>query len=317
MDTHSPPVDAAQIDALRQFNRFYTQKLGILASAPDSELSLTEVRVLHELAHDRSPKGAGPSAARIGALLGLDAGYLSRILHRFEARQWIRRSRSASDARQHLLELTEAGMLAYLPLQEKSIAQALATLAPLSIAQRHELTRLLRSAQLLLDEQAPPAPTDCVLRTLQSGDLGWVVQQHGALYAREYGWNQEFEGLVAQIVADYAKRKPDAGECGWIAERDGERLGSVFVMRKSPTVAQLRLLIVLPQARGQGLGARLTDTAMAFAREQRYRTMRLWTNSCLSAARAIYVKRGFVLGASEPYRGFGHDLVSETWDLRL
>lgn len=318
MRTSKPRVAPRQIDALRQFNRFYTQRLGILAPYLGSDLTLTEVRVLYELAHAALPQGQGVHAAQIGALLGLDAGYLSRILRQFEARRWIKRSRSPQDGRQHRLALTQAGRRAFLPLQDKSIAQAGATLSPLAPAQRRQLIAALGTVHALLDDPAGAQPPPAVvLREPQAGDYGWVVEQHGALYAREYGWNQEFEALVAGIVAGYLrKHRPDC-ERGWIAEQDGQRLGCAFVVRKSDTVAQLRLVIVVPQARGLGLGGLLTDTCMAYARDKGYRKMVLWTNSCLHAARAIYAQRGFVMRKSEPYQGFGQDLVSETWDLRL
>jgi GNAT superfamily N-acetyltransferase len=156
-----------------------------------------------------------------------------------------------------------------------------------------------------------------VLREPRPGDMGWVVQQHGEIYALEYGWNAEFEALVAEIVAKYLRRLQPQSERCWIAELDGQKLGSVFVVRKSKTIAQLRMLILTPQARGLGLGARLTDECIAFARSKGYRKMVLWTNSCLDAARHIYAQRGFQLVKSVPYRGFGHDLVGETWELKL
>lgn len=317
MDTSLASVDADQVDALRRFNRFYTQRLGILAPYLDSDLTLTEVRVLYELAHGTSAQGPGQHAAQIGALLGLDAGYLSRILRRFESRDWIARSRCRQDGRHYRLHLTEAGMLAFLPLQEKSIEQAVAALAPLSTAQRTQLVAGLSMVHGLL-QPSTPAPIPAVaLRELQPGDLGWVVEQHGTIYAREYGFDQAFEALVAQVVADYVGQHRSGRSQGWIAHQGDERLGCAFVVRKSQTVAQLRLLLVLPQARGMGLGERLTDACIAFARAMDYRKMLLWTNSCLAAARAIYAARGFVLHTSASYRGFGQDLVGETWELRL
>ena len=187
MKASSPTVDPRQIDALREFNRFYTQRLGILAPYLGSDLTLTEVRVLYELAHAASPQGQGVHAAQIGALLGLDAGYLSRILQRFEARRWIRRSRSAQDGRQHLLMLTQAGRRAFLPLQDKSIAQADATLSPLAPAQRRQLIAALGTVQTLLGDPAATRPAEVVLREPRAGDYGWVVEQHGALYAPRRG----------------------------------------------------------------------------------------------------------------------------------
>ncbi|MEO7127951.1 MAG: bifunctional helix-turn-helix transcriptional regulator/GNAT family N-acetyltransferase, partial [Rhodoferax sp.] len=248
----------------------------------------------------------------------LDAGYLSRILRRFEGKGWLARVPSPADARQSLLQLTDAGHQAFAPLQQTSRDEAAALLGALPLESRRQLIDSMATVQRLLGADVPgPATRIAVLRDPQPGDMGWVVQQHGEIYAREYGWNSEFEALVADIVGKYLKNfRPDSEKC-WIAELNGERVGTVFVVRKSPTVAQLRLLILDPQARGLGLGGRLTDECIAFARGKGYKKMRLWTNSCLEAARAIYAKRGFRLVKSEPYHGFGHDLVGETWELRL
>jgi DNA-binding MarR family transcriptional regulator/GNAT superfamily N-acetyltransferase len=307
-------VPVAHVKALRGFNRFYTQRIGVLTPYLGSELSLTDVRVLYELAHRPQL-----TATELGRDLGLDAGYLSRILRRFEARQWLTRLPSSSDARQSLLQLTEAGYQAFAPLQQRSRDEAAALLAPLPGPAQQELTQALATVQRLLDPATATAPTGSaiVLRDPQPGDMGWVVQQHGEIYAREYGWDSSFEALVAGIVAGYVRDYQPAWERCWVAELGGERIGSVFVVRKSKTVAQLRLLILAPQARGLGLGGRLTDECIAFARSKGYKKMVLWTNSCLDSARAIYRKRGFQLVKSEPYTGFGKDLVGETWELKL
>ena len=308
----SPPVPAERIKAVRGFNRFYTQRIGVLAPYLGSEFSLTEVRVLYELAHREQP-----TATELGRDLALDAGYLSRILRRFETRGWMSRSAAPADARQSLLRLTEAGYQVFAPLQQRSRDEAAALLAPLAAPAQQALTDALATVQRLLDPATAGASAGVVLRDPQPGDMGWVVQQHGEIYAREYGWNSAFEALVADIVAGYLrKHQPDWERC-WIAELDGQRVGSVFVVRKSPTVAQLRMLVLTPQARGQGLGALLTDEAIAFARSKGYKKMVLWTNSCLGSARDIYARRGFRLVKSEPYTGFGQDLVGETWELRL
>ncbi len=305
------PVSAAHVKALRGFNRFYTQRIGVLAPYLGSEFSLTEVRVLYELAHQDQP-----TATELGRDLALDAGYLSRILRRFEGQGWVERRPSPADARQSLLRLTDAGHQVFAPLQQRSRDEATALLAPLAPAAQQELTQALATARRLLDP-ATRAEARVTLREPQPGDMGWVVQQHGEVYAREYGWNSEFEALVAGIVAGYLrKHKPDRERC-WIAELDGQRCGSAFVVRKSAGVAQLRMLILTPQARGHGLGARLTDECIAFARARGYKKMVLWTNSCLDSARAIYAKRGFQLVKSEPYTGFGQNLIGETWALRL
>src|SRR5574337_1927879 len=310
---NSTETSTAQVRAMRAFNRFYTQRVGVLDPYLDSGFSLTQVRVLYELAHrERS------TAVELSRDLVMDAGYLSRVLRDFEARGWLARAPSPDDARQSLLELTDAGHAAFAPLQQKSREQAAALLAKLSAPDRRELIGAMDTVQRLLGSAPAAAPSRTVLlREPGPGDMGWVVQQHGEIYAREYGWNSEFEALVADIAAKFIKHfRPDC-ERGWIAELDGERVGAVFVMRRSTTVAQLRLLILAPAARGIGLGARLTDECLAFARAKGYRKMMLWTNSNLLAARAIYARRGFRLTKSEPYRGYGHDLVGETWELKL
>lgn len=308
----APPVDPLQVRALRAFNRFYTQRTGLLDPYLDSDFSLTEVRVLYELSHH-----APCTAADLKRRLLLDAGYLSRILRRFGAAGWVARSRSTLDARQLALSLTPEGRAVFEPLQQRSREEAARLLAPLPAEQRAALVAALTRAQGLLEPQSAPTSHTAVLRDPRPGDMGWVVQQHGEIYAREYGWNSEFEALVAEIVAGMIRAHDPARERGWIAELDGERVGSVFVVRKSEVEAQLRLLILTPAARGLGLGARLTDECLAFARAKGYRRMVLWTNSNLAAARAIYAQRGFVLERSEPYRGYGQHLVGEHWALDL
>ncbi len=307
------PISPDQVKAVRGFNRFYTQRIGVLDPYLNSELSLTEVRVLYELAHRDQP-----AAVELGRDLALDAGYLSRILRRFEGRGWLARSPSPADARQSLLKLTEAGHAAFAPLQQKSRDEAAALLGALPDTARGKLIGAMATVQQLLDPSAlARAPLTVVLRDPRPGDLGWVVMQHGEIYAREYRFTDEFEGLVAGIAAKYIQHFDPAWEKGWIAEIDGERVGSVFVVRKSATVAQLRLLILTPAARGLGLGGRLADECIAFARGKGYRKLVLWTNGHLEAARAIYRSRGFTLTKSEPYRAYQQDLTSETWELKL
>lgn len=307
------PISPAQVKAVRGFNRFYTQRIGVLDPYLNSELSLTEVRVLYELAHRDQP-----AAAELGRDLALDAGYLSRILRRFESRGWLARAPSPADARQSLLQLTGAGHAAFAPLQQKSRDEAAALLGALPETSRDKLIGAMATVQQLLDPSAPSRiPRTVVLRDPRPGDLGWVVMQHGEIYAREYRYTDEFEGLVADIAARYIKHFDPAWEKGWIAEIEGERVGSVFVVRKSATVAQLRLLILTPAARGLGLGGRLTDECIAFARDKGYRKLVLWTQGHLEAARAIYRSRGFTLFKSEPYRAYQQDLTSEIWELRL
>jgi DNA-binding MarR family transcriptional regulator/ribosomal protein S18 acetylase RimI-like enzyme len=313
MNPPAGPVAPAQVKALRGFNRFYTQRIGVLDPYLGGELSLTEVRVLYELAHRDQP-----TASELGRDLALDAGYLSRILRRFEGRGWLSRVPSPADARQSLLKLTEAGYAAFAPLQQKSRDEAAALLAPLPAAQREKLIAAMSAMQQLLEPASRAAGTrTIVLREPRPGDMGWVVMQHGEIYAREYGFTSEFEGLVAGIAAKYIEKFDPAWEKGWIAEIDGERAGSVFVVRRSATVAQLRLLILTPAARGHGLGGRLTDECIAFARAKGYRKLMLWTQSNLEAARAIYKSRGFEHVKSEPHDAYGQRLVSEIWELRL
>ncbi|RZI94864.1 MAG: GNAT family N-acetyltransferase [Variovorax sp.] len=315
MSTATNAPDAADVKAVRQFNRFYTARIGALDPYLGSDMSLTDVRVLYELAHRDKPV-----ASEIGKALGLDAGYLSRILRRFEQAGWLARRPHQGDARQSLLALTEPGHAAFAPLQQKSRDEAGALLSSLAAPQRRQLVDAMAAVQRLLDpaERAAPArPATALLRDPVPGDIGWVVQQHGEVYAREYGWNIEFEALVADIAAQFVRKFQPEWERCWIAELEGQRVGAVFVVRKSATVAQLRMLILAPEARGLGLGARLTDECIAFARRKGYSKMVLWTNSCLAAARGIYARRGFRLVKSEPYEGFGQQLVGETWELKL
>ncbi|UCU96173.1 helix-turn-helix domain-containing GNAT family N-acetyltransferase [Hydrogenophaga taeniospiralis] len=308
------PVNPEQVCALRAFNRFYTQRIGILDPYLGSAFSLTEVRVLYELAHH-----APCTASELVRRLLLDAGYLSRILRRFAAEGWMERTPAPTDARQQVLALTQEGRAVFEPLQQRSREEATGLLAALAPAQRAELMAALQRAQALLspDTALARSARTIVLRNPRPGDMGWVIQQHGELYWREYGWNAEFEALVASIVAGMMKRHDPAWERGWIAELDGERVGSAFVVRKSKTVAQLRLLILTPAARGLGLGGRLTDECIAFARGKGYRKLVLWTNRNLDAARVIYARRGFTLVESEAHHSYGRDLVGEHWELAL
>ncbi len=312
----SPLPSAAAVKAVRRFNRFYTREIGALDPYLGGAMPLTEVRVLYELAHR-----AEPVASEIARDLGLDGGYLSRILRRFETQGWLTRATRAGDGRQSVLTLTPAGREAFEPLQQKSRDEATALLARLAPADQQRLIHAMETVQALLAPAragaAAAATRTVVLRDPAPGDIGWVVQQHGEIYAREYGWNSEFEALVADIAAKFMHNFQPGREKCWIAELDGERVGAVFLCAKSATTAQLRMLLLAPRARGMGLGARLTDECIAFARAKGYRKMVLWTNSCLTAARGIYASRGFKLDKSEPYEGFGQQLVGETWSLKL
>ena len=300
-----------RVAAVRRFNRFYTQKIGVLGEGLlGSPFSLSEARVLYELAHREAP-----TATELATDLGLDAGYLSRILRDFARRRLLARRRSRADGRRRHLSLTTRGRKAFAPLDIRSRDEIATLLGALPAPEQHRLVEAMQTIEELLGRRV--APTAYVLRPPRPGDFGWVVHRHGALYAQEYGWDQRFEGLVAGVVAKLAAGLDPERERGWIAEKDGAPVGSVFLVRQSATVAQLRLLLVEPRARGLGIGARLVEECVRFARSAGYRKITLWTNSVLRAARRIYVRAGFRLAASTRHRSFGADLVGETWELRL
>jgi DNA-binding MarR family transcriptional regulator/GNAT superfamily N-acetyltransferase len=301
-----------QIESIRSFNRFYTQRIGVLDEGLlDSPFSLTEVRVLYELAHHR-----GITATDLTQSLGLDKGYLSRILKRFRSKGWLTRSNAGDDARRHLLALTPAGRRAFAPLERRSRRQVRAMLAPLDEPKRQQVLEAMQAVRSNLQSSADSgAPV--VLRTHRPGDIGWVIQRHGELYAREYDWNCEFEALVAEIAAKFLRDFDPARERCWITERDGIRLGCIFLVACNRTTAKLRMLLVEPHARGLGVGQRLVDECVRFARAAGYRRIVLWTQSNLTVARHLYEKAGFRKIGEEAHRSFGHDLVAETWALRL
>jgi len=299
-----------RVASVRRFNRFYTSRIGVLHYL-GSDFSLAEVRVLYELAH----RTTAPTASELGKDLGLDAGYLSRLLRGFERRGLIARTRSDSDGRRSHLALTASGRAAFAPLGARSHTETAALLSALSESDQERIVEAMETIETVLGgAQAPPPFT---LRPHRPGDMGWVVQQHGALYAQEYGWDERFEALVAGITAKFIEHYDPARERCWIAEKDGEPVGSVFLVKRSKTVAQLRLLSVSPKARGLGLGARLVAECEQFARAAGYRKIVLWTNSVLTAARRIYEAAGYTLVSSERHRSFGHDLVGETWEKAL
>jgi DNA-binding MarR family transcriptional regulator/N-acetylglutamate synthase-like GNAT family acetyltransferase len=304
------PVD--RIDAVRRFNRFYTRRIGVLREGlSGSPFPLTEARVLYELAHRESP-----TATELGRDLGLDAGYLSRILRAFERRGLVRKTRSKADGRRSHLSLTARGRTAFAPLNARSHEEVGGMLTGLSPTEQARLVDAMQVIETLLGARAATKPP-YLLRPHQPGDMGAVVHLHGALYAQEYGWDERFEALVAGIVAKFVDHFDARRERCWIAEVDGEVVGSVFLVRRSKTVGQLRLLIVHPKARGLGIGARLVAECVRFARQVRYRKVELWTNSVLIAARAIYAKAGFRLVHAEPHTSFGQELIGETWELTL
>jgi DNA-binding MarR family transcriptional regulator/GNAT superfamily N-acetyltransferase len=302
-----------RVRAVREFNRVYTNLIGLLHGGYlDSPYSLTEARVLFELAHAGEAGGS-----EIGALrrsLDIDAGYLSRILARFEADGLITRRRSESDARRRVITLTAAGEQALRGLDQRSAEQIGVLLGQFTEAEQQRLVTAMATIQEITRPRDRPAAF--VLRSPRPGDLGWVVQRNGALYTQEYGWDASYEALVARIVADYAGRA-DPREAAWIAEVDGTPAGCVFCMRKDDRTAQLRLLLVEPAARGLGLGERLVAECLAFARRAGYREIVLWTNDILAAARRIYQRAGFELVDSDPHHSFGHDLVGQNWRLSL
>lgn len=305
-------VTETSVAGVRHFNRFYTRKIGVLREGLfGSSLSLTELRVLYELAHREDA-----TASELCAELGIDPGYLSRIVRAFHKRGWLQRRKASEDARRQHLSLTREGRAAFQPLNDRSSAEIRGLLSSLAAPEQGRLLEAMRNIEGLLRPDAPKAAWK--LRTHEPGDIGWMVFRHGALYWNEWGYDERFEALVARIVADFVDHLDEARERCWIAEREGERLGSVMLVRKSKQVAKLRLLLVEPSARGLGIGKALVDACISFARSCGYRRIVLWTQSELKAARAIYQRAGFVKTASERHQSWGRDdLVSETWELDL
>lgn len=301
-----------RIQAVRGFNRFYTQRIGVLHEGYlKSPFSLAEARVLWELAHRD-----GLAASDLVEDLGLDPGYLSRILKSFEQRGLLGRKRG-EDRRRSALALTKKGRAAFAPLDVHSRAQVAGLLERLDAGRQAGLIGAMQTIQHALEAEDATPSGGYVLRPHEPGDMGWVVQEHAVLYSKEYGWNAEFEALVANLVARFLERFDPRRERCWIAEKDGKRVGSVFLVRRSGTVAQLRMLLVDPKARGLGIGHRLVAECLRFARQVGYRKVVLWTNDVLHAARSIYEKAGFKRVKRERHNSFGHDLVAETWELRL
>ena len=307
-----PSANPERVSAIRRFNRFYTRQIGVLRKGYlDSPFSLAEARVLYELFTQPSL-----TASDIAASLDLDAGYLSRVLAAFEKRGLISRTASKQDGRQSHIKLTARGSRAFAPLDKRSQNDAAAMLESLDGGDQSRLVGAMSSIETLLG--APEAKRAYILREPRHGDFGWIVSRHGELYANEYGWVEPFEGLCAQIVADYVNNHDPAKERCWIAEMNGENVGCVMLVKdKEPGVSRLRLLLVDPKARGLGLGARLVDECIEFARTAGYRKMTLWTHSVLTAARAIYEKAGFTLTGSETRNSWSKDVVAEYWDLAL
>jgi DNA-binding MarR family transcriptional regulator/GNAT superfamily N-acetyltransferase len=298
-------------EAVRDFNRFYTTRIGALGdSYVDSGFSLTEVRVLYELAHRDDP-----TASDIAAALSLDPGYLSRTLASFRKRGLLAARADAKDRRHSRLRLTAAGRRAFAPLDQRAREEVVGLLEPLGAGERASMLQAMTTIRRTLDRDAAGEPF--TLREHRPGDIGWIVHRHGVLYAEEYGYDERFEALVAEIVARFVQKLDRKRERCWIAERDGQIIGTIFVVAKSKTTAQLRLLLVEPSARGLGLGRRLVDEVVRFSRSAGYKRIDLWTQSELTAARRIYETAGFKRVGSERHTMFGKPTVAEFWRLGL
>jgi DNA-binding MarR family transcriptional regulator len=301
------------IHAVRAFNRFYTRQIGVLREGLlKSPFSLTELRVLYQIAHRQQP-----TATELCQQLGLDPGYLSRMLRGFEKRSLVRKSASEADGRQSLLGLTARGKQTFATLDSRQSDEVATMLSRLPAAGQTRLVQAMSVIETALGDR-PESKTPYILRTHQPGDMGWVVHRHGVLYAQEYGYDETFEALVAEIVAKFIQHFDPRRERCWIAEKDGEIVGSVFLVQKSKTVAKLRLLLVEPSARGLGIGKRLVGECQRFARQVGYKKMVLWTQSELPAARHIYQEAGFRLAQQKKHQSWGRDdLVAQVWELKL
>ena len=306
----------ARIDAVRRFNRFWTRRIGVLREGLlHTPYTLTEARVLLEISHR-----ANPTATDLSRELGLDPGYLSRLLGRLEERGLVERVSSEADGRRRVLSLTSAGGEAFSLLDSRSREEVGEMLVGLSEGEQRCLLEAMRTVEAVLDGGAARGfkySEPFYLRPPEHGDMGWVVQRHGVLYNREYGWNERFEALVARIVADFVEGYDASRERCWIAEMSGKNVGCVFVVKESEIVAKLRLLLVEPEARSLGLGTRLVDECIRFARGCGYKKLVLWTNSVLGAARHVYEEKGFELVEEGEHHSFGKDLVGQNWELVL
>jgi len=300
------------VGAIRRFNRFYTRRIGVLDEGMlHSPWSLTEVRVMYELAHRTES-----TAADLVAALGLDAGYLSRILRGFEREKLVTRKRSANDARQVHLALTPRGRRVFSALDKRQSMEVRGMIHGMPFEARRDLEVTMRKIERLLSCD-PAEPRRVSFRTHRPGDIGWVVYRHGVIYWQEYGWDERFEAVVGEIAVRFLRTFDRSSERCWIAEVDGERAGCVFLVRQSRRVAKLRLLLVEPDARGLGIGGSLVDRCIAFAGKAGYRKLTLWTNSVLDAARHIYQERGFRLVREAKHRTFGRGLIGQYWELDL
>ena len=311
----TPKTFSSAVREVRRFNRFYTRQIGVLQDGLlDSPFSLTEVRVLYELAHRDKP-----TAGDLGRELGLDPGYLSRVLANFEGRRLVRRERSSTDGRQSFLSLTARGRKVFTPLEARSNQQVAAMLRIIPSRGQKQLVSAMHLIEdvFAANKNQGTEKSPYLLRTHQPGDMGWVVHRHGALYAQEYGYDERFEALVAEIVADFIQNFDPKRERCWIAEKDGEIVGTVFLVRKSKTVCKLRLLLVEPSARGLGLGRRLVAECVRFGCQAGYKKMMLWTQSELGAARHLYKEAGFRRVERQAHKSWGRNLISEIWERKL
>jgi DNA-binding MarR family transcriptional regulator/GNAT superfamily N-acetyltransferase len=300
------------VEAVRRFSRFYTRHIGVLHEGYNgSEFSLTEARVIYELAHREAA-----TASELVKYLGLDAGYLSRLLKSFQERGLVQRQTSDLDARQYLLSLTELGQQRFAALNARSRSDMAQMLSSLTPRQQQRLINAMSEIETLLSAE-PERSAPYILRPHQPGDIGWAVQKHGELYAREFGWDESFEALAAEVGAKFLRDFDQKKERAWIAEKDGENVGFVMLIRQSDEVAKLRMLLVDPKARGLGLGKRLVEECIRFARQRGYRKLTLWTNDVLVTAIHIYKQCGFRLVGEERHHSFGHELVGQTWELDL
>jgi len=303
---------ARRIDTVRRFNRFYTRRIGVLRDGLlGSPYALAEARVLYELG-----QRDGPTAAELGRELNLDQGYLSRLVRGLERGGLVARARSDVDGRRNHLALTAKGRRAFATLNARSNEEVAGMLAALPDAAQRGLVSALATVETVLGA-GPQARVPYLLRTHRPGDIGWVIGRHGALYAEEYGWDETFEAFVAEIAARFVRNFDPKRERCWVAEREGRNVGAVFLVRKSATVAQLRMLIVEPEARGLGIGRRLVAECERFARRAGYRKIVLWTNDILDAARHLYEEAGYRLVKAEPHHSFGKDLVGQYWELEF
>jgi DNA-binding MarR family transcriptional regulator/GNAT superfamily N-acetyltransferase len=307
------PAFEARVAAVRRFNRSYTRQLGVLQeSFLDLPFSLTDMRVLYELAHRDQP-----SATEIAEALGLDHGYLSRILRSFSVRGLIDRTPTPNDRRQYTLTLTAKGRAEFAVGEMRSKEAVGAILARLPDAAQDHLVAAMSTIQTMTDATSEAAASQFTLRPHRPGDIGWVVARHGALYAQEYSWDISFEALVAEIAAGFLRNFDATREACWIAEINSVPVGSVFLVRASDDIAKLRLLLVEPSSRGYGIGRALVEQCIGFARERGYRKITLWTQSILTGARTIYQRAGFQHIGTETHRSFGVELIGETWELTL